>query len=335
MSSSVIRSIGKLGVMLFFTLSGFLITYLLLIEEKEKGSVDIKQFYIRRVLRIWPLYFLIFFLAFFVLNNISFFDLPNPVHLNASGFCIFIFFSFFLSNYFLVFYGPLHFASQTWSVALEEQFYLIWPWILKFSKNKLLSLIIIIAIVCAVNIYLISHYSINLTNRIKIHTFWNMFNIDCMAIGGIFAYLLFSKSKILKYITNVYVFYIALISIIIILTREVYIPVITTYFVNDLWAVLFGLMILNFACAKNIGISLENKFFDYLGKISYGLYMYHSLAIFVTIKLLIMAKAENGILIFIGSIGITILLAHLSYFYFENMFLKLKHRFTRIRSGSN
>jgi len=54
---SFIKLIGKLGVMLFFVLSGFLITYLLLVEQKEKGTIAIKSFYMRRLLRIWPLYF--------------------------------------------------------------------------------------------------------------------------------------------------------------------------------------------------------------------------------------------------------------------------------------
>ncbi len=334
-TSLVMQSIGKLGVILFFTLSGFLITYLLLVEEKQVGKIDIKQFYIRRILRIWPLYFLIFFLAFFVLNNINFFNLPNESALNASSSITFVLFVCFLSNIFLAFYGALPFASQSWSVATEEQFYLIWPWVLKFSKSKLLSLILVIVVVCGVNIFLMTNLSNSLPFKQELLSFWKMFNIDCMAIGGIFAYFLFTGAKILKYVMNVYVFYFALLSMFILLAFKIYIPIFTTYFNYDIWALLFGLVILNFSSAKNLGISLENKVFNYLGKISYGLYMYHSIAILTSIKVLILFSTANNILIFISSLGITILMAHLSYFYFENMFLKLKHRFTRVPSGPN
>ena len=69
--------IGHLAVVLFFVLSGFLITYLLLIEEKTNGRINIRDFYIRRILRTWPLYFFIIILALFILPHVSFFMLPN------------------------------------------------------------------------------------------------------------------------------------------------------------------------------------------------------------------------------------------------------------------
>lgn len=72
-----ITSAGKLGVELFFVLSGFLITYLLLAEEHAFKTISIKKFYIRRILRIWPLYFLIILLAFLVLPNIGIFAFPD------------------------------------------------------------------------------------------------------------------------------------------------------------------------------------------------------------------------------------------------------------------
>src|SRR3954471_16382358 len=69
--------LGKLGVTLFFVLSGFLITYLLLTEKKEFNTIFIKNFYIRRILRIWPLYYLVTILSFFVLPHISFLNIPG------------------------------------------------------------------------------------------------------------------------------------------------------------------------------------------------------------------------------------------------------------------
>jgi len=71
------HEVGKLGVVLFFSLSGFLITYLLLNERNTTGRISLKKFYMRRVLRIWPLYFFIVILAFFILPNFSIFDFPG------------------------------------------------------------------------------------------------------------------------------------------------------------------------------------------------------------------------------------------------------------------
>lgn len=72
----VIKLIGPLGVELFFVLSGFLITYLILAEEKVTKTISIKDFYIRRILRIWPLYYFVGFLAFFVLPHLAIFNIP-------------------------------------------------------------------------------------------------------------------------------------------------------------------------------------------------------------------------------------------------------------------
>lgn len=330
--SLLIRSLGKLGVILFFTLSGFLITYLLLFEEKNFGKVNIKQFYIRRLLRIWPLYFLIFFLAFFVFSNIGFFNFPGANLKNTSNVTIFVFFTFFLSNFFLAKYGVLPFASQEWSVATEEQFYLIWPWILRFSKNKLLSLIIVVFFVFIVNVFLSSHYSNALSFKATLKHFWDMFNIDCMAIGGIFAYLLFKGSNLLKFVMNKLVFYLSIIFLILLFVFYNHIPVIYSYITYIICSFIFAVIIINFASNKNLGLSLEHKWFNYLGKISYGLYMYHSVAIFVTIKLLLALNIPNSTLIFLISFALSVFIAHISYYYFENLFLKLKYKFSKIKT---
>ena len=64
--SYFVSNLGNHGVHLFFVLSGFLITYLLFVEQERFGKINVKDFYIRRVLRIWPLYYLIVFLSFFI-----------------------------------------------------------------------------------------------------------------------------------------------------------------------------------------------------------------------------------------------------------------------------
>jgi len=139
--------IGKLGVVLFFVLSGFLITYLLLTEEDRFKTISIKKFYVRRILRIWPLYFFIIILAFLVLPNIDLFTLPGygkEVIYKDLLLKLFLYVIFFPSLV-LSLLGIVPYASHTWSIGTEEQYYLVWPVILKyFKKNRLLLMLLII-----------------------------------------------------------------------------------------------------------------------------------------------------------------------------------------------
>lgn len=139
---------GTQAVIFFFVLSGFLITYLLLLEEKQFKFINIKQFYKRRILRIWPLYFFIIFLAFFVLPHISLFNIYNLYDSNIYKDLIkkLALFIFLLPNIALSIYS-VPYAAQTWSIGCEEQFYIFWPIVLKYIKTKRLTLMISIFLI--------------------------------------------------------------------------------------------------------------------------------------------------------------------------------------------
>ncbi|MFM7901642.1 MAG: efflux RND transporter periplasmic adaptor subunit, partial [Bacteroidota bacterium] len=117
---------------MFFALSGFLITYLLL-EEKKKGEVNIRNFYIRRILRIWPLYYL--FVALTLITTF-FFDV-------SFEYKSILFYIFLLANIPFIFGGHIPFLSHFWSLGVEEQFYSFWPWVVKKSKSILKITVII------------------------------------------------------------------------------------------------------------------------------------------------------------------------------------------------
>ena len=154
--------IGKLGVVLFFVLSGFLITYLLLTEEYSFQKISIRKFYMRRILRIWPLYFFIITLAFLVLPNINLFVLPNfgKDVIYSNLFSKLLLYVIFLPNLVLPLLGIVPYASHTWSIGTEEQYYLVWPVILKYLKKHRISLmILIIASYLAFRFFLQTHYS--------------------------------------------------------------------------------------------------------------------------------------------------------------------------------
>ncbi len=332
--SPFIDIIGHLGVILFFVLSGFLITYLLLMEEKTTNKISVRQFYMRRILRIWPLYFLVIVLALFVLPNFSFFTLPGfgkEVVLDNLTIKIILYLTFF-ANMVLSFFGIIPYASQTWSIGTEEQFYLIWPIIIKYIKrNRILLMILVVIVYVAINLILNSRYSNFLPYKKVFTEFWTGFSIDCMAIGGFFAVLSFQGSKFLKLFLNKYLFYVILTATIILIIIGFHFPL----FHDEIYAVMFGIIILNFATNRQIKLSLENKVFNYLGKISYGLYMFHPIAVVVTIKIGMQLGIVSNYYFYPVSVLLTILISGVSYKYFEKKFLSYKMKFSSIISGDN
>ena len=165
---------------MFFVLSGFLITFLLIKEKEYFEKINFKNFYIRRILRIWPLYYFIVILSLFILPkfsifhiNGSFFEFEN----NMEAIKIMLLFIFILPNV-LYLIKPIAFSAQTWSIGVEEQFYLIWPFIVnRFKKYKFLFISVII-------IYWLLYWllSLNFLNKLPyielFKNFYALFKID-------------------------------------------------------------------------------------------------------------------------------------------------------------
>lgn len=327
--------IGKLGVVLFFVLSGFLITYLLLTEEHSFQKVNIKSFYIRRVLRIWPLYFLILGLSLFVLPYFSFFLFPGYtpeiVHENL-GWTLLLY-GVFSPNLSVAFLGSIPYASHLWSIGTEEQFYLVWPVIIRYVKKfRVWVMLLIIAGYWMVKRKLDFYQDSDPSDfHAAISTFWNLFNINCMAIGALFAILLYKKNAFLQVFQNRILFYSALLFTSYLLFQGVKFA----SFHYEIYAVLFGIIILNFASNPKIGISLENPLFNYLGNISYGLYMYHPIGIIMALKLLMSLDLVTNWILYPLVLGFTIGLAGVSYRWYETYFLKFKPQFSKIISGAD
>lgn len=178
--------------------------------------------------------------------------------------------------------------------------------------------------------FLATHYSEIIPYKKVISAFWSTFNIDCMAIGGVFAILQFQKSKLLKLLKNNFIFYFTIIFTLFLMVKGVYIP----KFHYEFYSVLFGIIILNFATNNTIKISLENKAFNYLGNISYGLYMYHPIGIVLALFICNYIKLQTNWIVYPLSFALTIFLAGLSYKYFESFFLKFKDNFSNVISGN-
>ena len=333
---------GQLGIILFFVLSGFLITYLLLEEHKRSGTISIKSFYMRRVLRIWPVYYLIVLFSLFVAPQIDFLYIPDYTEHINDGFLVKAgLYLSFLPNLGYVVYEHIAYATQTWSVGVEEQFYLIWPVLMLWAINKkkmLPALLGFIGVYLSLKTVTILVHEADLTNKANegLWLFVDHFSIDCMAIGGIGAYLLFhKKDKILKVLFNKYLQLTLYILLAIITVKGWVLPL----YHKELLALLFVIVILNLAGNKNSIINLEFRLLNYLGKISYGLYMYHNLVLIVVLKLLMMYNLADlgtvygNVIYYLLSLGLTVILSAVSYEYFEKWFLKLKDRFAKVKSG--
>ena len=328
-----INIMGRLGVILFFVLSGFLITYLLLVEKEKFNTIDIKKFYIRRILRIWPLYYLMLILSLFLLPNINGLEINHWLAKSEITFPLILFCIFFLPNWVLYAYPPIPYFAQAWSVGVEEQFYFMWPFLLKKFKNIFFLLLIIIATYLSIKLILFPiikfkfHYWNSNIKNLKL--FWDDFLIDTMAIGGLFAYAYFKQSKVLVFFYHPITQSIAYALMIYLFFTGIKIP----YVKSEVFALLFGILILNVSTNKKAYSKWFNlPLFDYLGKISYGIYMYHTLCIVLTIKIMVKLNVFNNMWLYIISITTSIGISALSYEYFEKYFLARKSKFAKIQS---
>ncbi|MBL7911943.1 MAG: acyltransferase [Bacteroidia bacterium] len=338
-SNKVIFELGGLGVVFFFVLSGFLITYLLLKEKELTDTINVKKFYIRRILRIWPLYFLVVILGFFVLPHFHFMEIrffsKFNAHLSILNLVLFL---VMLPNLAFAIFRPLPHIGQSWSIGVEEQFYLLWPWVVKNSKNILRTLCIIVLILFIVKVVVLFLYLADPTNPtlLVIKNFVAMLKIESMAIGGAGAWMVFEKKYFYKLLSNYFLFG-AILSVL-------FLIYFTPAMLQDasflVYSFLFLIIILNVSLHENSAIKIENKLFVFLGTISYGLYMYHLMIVAAFIGALkyygfvVDNSIGSQLIVYTGVTGSTILIAWLSYRYFENWFLKLKHRFTIVKSGS-
>jgi peptidoglycan/LPS O-acetylase OafA/YrhL len=221
------------------------------------------------------------------------------------------------------------YVSQSWSVGVEEQFYLIWTVLMKFFKNKLFVLFSVIIIYQVMGHLWTPIYNRLHWEKIKIvQQFWAGFTISSMAMGGLFAYLL-NKQYIYKLLLNEINFYIALISVILLVSFSVHISLLV-------YAFLFGVIIINLAANNNIKNVLENRILNYLGKISYGLYMYHVIAIVLCIRIFATLGFLKYHLLLLCAVTLTtILFAGFSYKFMESKFIKMKTKFSKVISGDN
>ena len=329
----VVYQAGRLGVSLFFVLSGFLITYLLLAEKKSEGRINIRHFYIRRILRIWPLYFLITGLGFFVFPHIPMLQIPGISDFTFDDFWAkFVCFVLVIPNIALMLYHEMPLCSHAWSIGVEEQFYLTWPWLIcSVRPRRTIAVLASITVVLGAVFFWLRYGPGSTqptagTTQLMISDFLAHFRMGSMAIGGIAAYLVFKRHRVLTLFFNRWVQWAVYSVLLAMLSQGVRIPGLN----YEGYALFFAYLLMNLAANPNSILKLENPLCNFMGKISYGLYMFHPVAIVAclyVIRQFIPYSFGFSVLLYGSAYGLTILLAWLSYTYFEKPFLKFKDIF--------
>lgn len=323
------------GVDLFFTLSAYLICELLLRERDAADSVSVKKFYIRRILRIWPLYFASLAVAFVFALKLADRATVDWVEWSA----------FLLGNWFVVFHGiPGTPFAPLWSISVEEQFYLFVPWAIKYLSRRILvrlaCLLLIIANLCLLLIGLAIRY--NSFVQFQFSIWYNSFvQFQFFATGILLSVMLRGRlprialwKRLALAAACAFCFYFS--SSLALTPRQV------GNANPESWSLIVGFGLTALGCCllllafMGMDAQLLPRWATYLGRISYGLYVFHVFVIFVVnayfSKVTSISGAANYFLRGSVAFGFTVLIASVSYRYFEAPFLRLKKRHQTIES---
>ncbi|MBX7126416.1 MAG: acyltransferase [Cyclobacteriaceae bacterium] len=310
-------SLAGFGVSIFFALSGFLITYLLQ-EERQRQPISIPKFYWRRILRIWPLYYAYLLVALLVMA-------VNDMPVDSQALVLYIFYA---ANVPFILGAPIDFLAHYWSLGVEEQFYLVWPWVNRRWQKP--ATIILVLIVLLIGCKLLLHVLIpgSLWEQI-IH----VTRFHCMLIGALGALWYRAGNRWLMAVAdNKLTQAVCWLVIGLAAINRFHIASVID---NEIIAFVALLLILGQIGVRNRVINLERPLFDALGRISYGIYVIHPLAIFLLGKGLRDVALDATLkypLVYALVLSATIGTAWFSYHYFESYFLGLKRRYEVVPS---
>ena len=304
-----------IGVDLFFIISGFLIVYLLISEKEKTKTISLYKFYIRRILRIFPLYYLIVGISYLLFHK------SNP-EIQFSKYLL------FMGNFWMIKVDSwtVSVLNPLWSICIEEHFYLLIPVLLLLLPKKTFPYLFYIIILCSLffRIYITENVENNWMS-IYCHT---LSKCDLLAIGGLFAY--YFQTKKLNYNIPINLFYCTFFCLILFMIFIDSVDYTTWYYAGFrkyIFAIpmliLFYAIIIQPNKYSFIDKITNNKLINYLGKISFGLYIYHSLISEISLRII----NSTSLKIVLLNLVLTIILSSLSFELFEKQILKLKLKF--------
>lgn len=316
-----ISSACGMGLCLFFCLSAYLITELLLRERQTSKAISVRNFYIRRVLRIWPLY------VFGLLLGICW-GLIDHAHGEWPRLAWYLLFA---GNIFCARYGwSVNPMTPLWSISIEEQFYLIWPWVMRWvSRRGLFLCALFFILVANITLFSLGHHHASADTSVWANTFvqFQMFATGILLAlaprrtirGGAASGAALTLLGPLLWFIACYVFH----------SKKS-----DGGLSESGLSLVIGYALMALGCAAvlqgfcNLGPARMPRWTVSLGKISYGLYVYHLSALRLSIAILLVLHFRRPVELAVPcALVLTILLAKLSYAKLESPFLRLKRRF--------
>jgi peptidoglycan/LPS O-acetylase OafA/YrhL len=314
---------GGNGVQIFFVISGFLITTILLSQKKDarlSPLLLIRNFVTKRALRLFPVYyiFITFLFAVSIAGGLWICDKGDVWHYFTYTQNFLFFFEGFQS--------PL--ANHTWSLAVEEQFYLVWPFIILFTPRRMeLGVLIAVYLVGVVSrIYFTDYYP--LTGTVK---GMPIVHFDSLGSGAILAWVMFNAKTVITGVLDKAADALFIVG----LTGS---ALITYFQVEDSFflptCLIFMSVGLIYICTNTkrsiMNPVLNLRVLQSIGKISYGVYLFHKCVPFFynyVCKKLSVPVPDNKVVLFLIYCTITIVISALSWKFLESRILKLKDRF--------
>ena len=312
---------GPQAVSVFFCLSGFLIVGLLYEEKERFGTINITKFYLRRALRLYPVYYLVlsfglvyyhFLLPLFGIAYQTDYSISEGLLWNT----------FFLPNVFKALHDPGAILEILWSIGIEEQFYLLIAQLFSISAHRMLHRYLALFTVGYFLIFHLEHFAF-LKNYHQLYFFMSAGGVvSILSRKGFKLHFKHFGCRILVYVCFGFYF-------------------LTDVFYSDneivrhmIDVMLFNALIVNLASEDRFEIC--NRWVNALGKISYGIYMYHMIVVNLVLFLVLkyreaidLSAWQEILIVNLASIILTIVIAHLSFTYYESYFLGLKQKFRR------
>lgn len=339
----VLWSIGQYALAFFFVASSFLITYLLLAENERNGFISLRYFFLRRILRIWPAYFLLLVIVLVFLLRAPFFHIPYITdqylagNYQRSNLLYFIFLPHLASFY----NTTTPYLHHTYTIGIEEQFYFLWGILFYFFRRHLVTIfilcIIAMPLLYGLHAYLYAYTHdrpdapLLLVYLPKMITYLKYSRLSTFAIGAVFGYAFFYDRAWINYFKRRWVQLLLYAVLAVSIALDLKVP----YFEYEYYAFIAAFVMLAAAFPESL-INYSARWLVYLGHVSYGIYLFHLIAMVIAIRLFIDVFQlttgsiwETGLLCLL-TLGLSVFMGWLSYYYFESFFLRLKNRFKKV-----
>jgi len=306
-------NIAGFAVTAFFSLSGFIITFLLMNEKKQKGYISLKHFFIRRTLRLLPPYYLTVVVSIFLMI-IGVFKFPETSDfiIGVVGYLIFV--PNVLYPLSLAFAG----TSLLWSIGVEAQFYFLWSLLIRYTNNfKETFLCFIILFIVVKTMIFVVHPTGGLYALI------NLTRFDCMAIGALAAYYVVNENgKMNRLFFHPFIQLISTFSLVLPFFLEIEL---FANLENEVFSLLSSIWFFNIAKNERFLFSINSKILRFIGSLSYGVYVYHFIIIYIIARLNISSSfLLTYFIVLLSVLGVS----HLSFNYIERPLLKVKKNFS-------